>query len=137
MSPAVPVGVAALLLPVSVAAGALAAAVPYCLSKGDGFRQLSFSAADGVRLRGITTGRGGLGLVLGHHVGSDSCEWCGMAKVFAAHGCCVLAIDFRAFGRSPAPRRANTTAFGADVGGAATELRRLGARPVVQQEDDR
>jgi pimeloyl-ACP methyl ester carboxylesterase len=113
------------------AAGASSAAVPYCLSKGDGFRQLSFSAADGVRLQGITTGRGSLGLVLGHQFGSDSCEWYGMAKVFAAHGYRVLAIDFRGYGLSPVPRRASATAFAADIGGAATELRRLGARRVV------
>jgi pimeloyl-ACP methyl ester carboxylesterase len=115
----------------SYAASASAATVPYCLQKGDGFRQVSFAAADGAPLRGITTGKGTLGLVLGHQLGSDACEWYDMAKRFAARGYRVLAIDFRGFGQSPAPKRQSTTAFPADIGGAATELRRLGASRVV------
>ncbi len=119
------------LLAFTSSAGARSVAVPYCLSQGDGFRQVSFAAADGVRLNGITTGKGALGLVLGHQVGSDSCEWYAMAKVFAAHGYRVLAIDFRGFGLSPVPKRGSTTALAADVGGATAEVRRLGAQRVV------
>lgn len=119
------------LLALASSAGGRRGAVPYCLSQGDGFRQVSFAAADGVRLNGITTGKGALGLVLGHQVGSDSCEWYAMAKVFAAHGYRVLAIDFRGFGLSPVPKRGSTTALAADVGGAAAEVRRLGAQRVV------
>jgi pimeloyl-ACP methyl ester carboxylesterase len=116
----------------TVSAGAPAAARPYCLSTGDGFRQVSFKAADGVSLRGITTGKGKLGLVLGHQVSSSSCEWYDMAKVFATHGYRVLALDFRGFGMSPVPAPPkSTTALAADVGGAATELRRLGVKRVV------
>ena len=112
--------------------GAPAAARPYCLSTGDGFRQVSFKAADGVSLRGITTGKGKLGLVLGHQVSSSSCEWYDMAKVFAAHGYRVLALDFRGFGLSPVPAPPkSTTALAADVGGAAAKLRGLGAKRVV------
>ena len=115
-----------------MSAGAPAAARPYCLSAGDGFRQVSFRAADGVSLRGITSGKGKLGLALGHQVSSSSCEWYDMAKVFAAHGYRVLALDFRGFGLSPVPAPPkSTTALAADVGGAAAELRRLGAKRVV------
>jgi pimeloyl-ACP methyl ester carboxylesterase len=122
----------ALLALTAAAARSASAAVPYCLSKGDGFRQVSFTAAaDGVRLRGITTGKGSLGLVLGHQFGSDSCEWYEMAKVFAARGYRVLAIDFRGFGLSPVPKQVSTTAFARDVGGAADELRHLGAKRIV------
>lgn len=122
---------AALLVVVSAASGAPAGSTPYCLSKGDGFQQRSFTAADGVPLRGISTGKGSLGLVLGHEVSGDSCEWYGMAKVFADRGYLVLAIDFRGFGLSAVPRKGSTTAFGADIGGATAELRRLGAKRVV------
>ena len=116
----------------AVSAGTPAALRPYCLSQDDGFRQVSFKAADGVPLRGIATGKGKLGLVLGHQVSSSSCEWYDMAKVFAAHGYRVLALDFRGFGLSPIPPPpASSTALGADVGGAAAELRRLGAKKVV------
>jgi pimeloyl-ACP methyl ester carboxylesterase len=125
------IGLGTLVLLASASARAPAAAAPACLEKGDGFRQISFRAADGARLHGITTGRGSLGLVLGHQLGSYDCEWYAMAKVFAARGYRALAIDFRGFGLSPTPRRANPTAFGADIGGAAAELRRLGARRVV------
>jgi len=124
-------GVFASVLVVAGAASADIATKPYCLHKADGFRQLAFRAADGQPLEGITVGRGRVGLVLGHMIGSDSCEWYDMAKVFARRGYRVLAIDFRGFGLSPPPVHHDQTALWADIGGAAAEVRLLGAKRVV------
>jgi pimeloyl-ACP methyl ester carboxylesterase len=125
------VAAVALMLVATASGSAAPGATPSCLSRGDGFRLVSFAAADGVRLYGITSGAGSLGLVLGHQVQSDSCEWYDMAKVFVARGYRVLAIDFRGFGLSPAATHGNPTGFAADIGGGAAELRRLGARRVI------
>ncbi|MBA2475955.1 MAG: alpha/beta fold hydrolase [Actinobacteria bacterium] len=104
---------------------------PYCLQAGDGAASVSLRAADGARLRGLLLGSGKLGIVLGHQVGSSSCEWYEQGKTFAAAGYRVLAIDFRGFGSSPVPARLPTQALDSDVAGAAAELRRRGARRVV------
>lgn len=105
---------------------------PYCLQQGDGASPISLRAADGARLRGLLLGSGTrLGLVLGHQVGSNSCEWYEQATTFVAAGYRVLAIDFRGFGSSPVPARLSTEALDSDVAGGAAELRRRGAKRVV------
>jgi len=74
-------------------------------------------------------GTGRRGLVLGHQLGSDLCEWLPQARAFARRGYRALVFDFAGFGDSqhgPADTRVDT-----DVVAAAEQLRRHGADRIV------
>jgi pimeloyl-ACP methyl ester carboxylesterase len=88
-----------------------------------------FRTSDGATLVGVVLGSGRTGLVLGHQLGSDLCEWLPQARSFAERGYRVLAFDFAGFGDSehgPADGRVDT-----DVVAATAQLRRRGADRIV------
>lgn len=98
-----------------------------CADGGEG-RTIWFRASDGTRLSGAVLGNGRVGVVLAHGYPSTLCEWTTYAPVLARAGYRVLMFDFRGFGLS---RRGRTGDYLADIRGAATELRRRGAKRVV------
>jgi pimeloyl-ACP methyl ester carboxylesterase len=99
-----------------------------CLTAAEAARVFEFPTSDGATLVGLVLGRGRTGLVLGHQLGSDLCEWLPQARGFAQRGYRVLMFDFAGFGDSqPGPDSRVDT----DVVAAAAELRRRGAERVV------
>jgi pimeloyl-ACP methyl ester carboxylesterase len=99
-----------------------------CLEAGEAARTFRFTTGDGATLVGLTLGTGRTGLVLGHQLGSDLCEWLPQARAFARRGYRVLVFDFAGFGDSLSgpDSRVDT-----DVVAATAELRRRGAEQVV------
>ena len=77
-----------------------------------------FTTGDGATLVGLVLGTGRTGLVLGHQLGSDLCEWLPQARAFAKDGYRVLVFDFAAWG---VPARAGRTGDN-DVVAAAAQL---------------
>jgi pimeloyl-ACP methyl ester carboxylesterase len=106
----------------------VAAAAKGCLTAAEAARVFQFPTSDGATLIGLTMGRGRIGLVFGHQLGSDLCEWLPQARGFARRGYRVLVFDFAGFGDSrPGPDSRVDT----DVVAATAELRRRGADRVV------
>ena len=100
-----------------------------CLRAAEAAAVFRFTTGDGATLVGVVVGSGRTGLVLGHQLGSDLCEWLPQARDFANRGYRVLVFDFAGFGDSghgPADGRVDN-----DVVAAAAELRRRGAERVV------
>jgi pimeloyl-ACP methyl ester carboxylesterase len=87
-----------------------------------------FTTSAGTALVGVALGEGKAGLVLGHQVGSDLCEWLPHARAFAKQGYQVLAFDFEGYGDS---QPGSTARLDTDVVAAAEQLRRRGADTVV------
>jgi pimeloyl-ACP methyl ester carboxylesterase len=108
----------------STAASAATAARP-CLRDAEVFR---FPTSDGASLVGVVLGSGRTGLVLGHQLGSDLCDWLPQAREFARRGYRVLVFDFAGFGDS---RPGSDSRVDNDVIAATAELRRRGAERVV------
>jgi pimeloyl-ACP methyl ester carboxylesterase len=107
----------------------VAAVFKSCLSAAEQDRVFRFRTGDGVTLVGVALGRGRAGLVLGHQLRSDLCEWVPQARAFSRRGYQVLAFDFAGFGDSKhgsAEHRVDT-----DVVAAAEQLRRRGADRIV------
>jgi pimeloyl-ACP methyl ester carboxylesterase len=107
----------------------MAAVSKSCLDAAEQDKLFRFATSDGATLVGVVLGRGRRGLVLGHQLGSDLCEWLPQARAFAKRGYRVLAFDFAGFGDSqhgPADGRVDT-----DVVAAAAELRRRGTDRIV------
>ena len=99
-----------------------------CLEAGEAARLFQFTTGDAATLVGLTLGRGRTGLVLGHQLGSDLCEWLPQARRFARLGYQVLVFDFAGFGDSrPGP----DSRVDNDVVAATAELRRRGVDRVV------
>jgi pimeloyl-ACP methyl ester carboxylesterase len=99
-----------------------------CLEAGEAARLFQFTTGDAATLVGLTLGRGRTGLVLGHQLGSDLCEWLPQARRFARLGYQVLVFDFAGFGDSrPGP----DSRVDNDVVAATAELRRRGVDWVV------
>jgi pimeloyl-ACP methyl ester carboxylesterase len=108
-------------------ATAAAAAWP-CLEAGEAAGLVQFPTSDGSTLVGVVLGRGATGLVLGHQLGSDLCEWLPQARALARRGYQVLVFDFAGFGASrPGP----DSRVDNDVLAATAALRRRGADQVV------
>ncbi len=103
-----------------------------CLTKIERQHAVSFRTTDGFALRGVLLGRGSVGVALGHEKGADLCNWLPFARVLAASGFRVLALDFRGHGSSQAVR-ADLKAFRLDRDflAAAKLLRAHGARRTV------
>jgi pimeloyl-ACP methyl ester carboxylesterase len=100
-----------------------------CLSAAEQERTLRFRTGSGAALVGVALGKGRSGLVLGHQLGGDLCEWLPQARAFAKRGYQALAFDFAGFGDSQhgsADDRVDT-----DVVAAAEQLRRRGADRIV------
>jgi pimeloyl-ACP methyl ester carboxylesterase len=99
-----------------------------CLRDGEASRVFRFTTGDGATLVGLVLGSGRTGLVLGHQLGSDLCEWLPQARAFAKDGNRVLVFDFAGFGESrPGPDGRVDN----DVVAATAQLRRRGADQVV------
>lgn len=116
------------------AVGGTAAAPPRlaetCLTKRDDARPVAFRTADGVRIVGALLGTGRVGLVAGHEVNGDLCNWVPFARVLAARGFRVLAIDFRTYGNSGHGTSATSGRFDRDYLGGAAYLRSHGVGKV-------
>ena len=107
----------------------MAAVSRSCLSAAEQGRMVRFSTGTGATLAGVALGAGRAGVVLGHQIGSDLCEWVPLARAFASRGYQVLAFDFAGFGDSEpgsGDDRVDT-----DVVAAALLLRRGGADRIV------
>jgi pimeloyl-ACP methyl ester carboxylesterase len=124
---------AVVLAALPLAAGVAPAAkrpLEYCVDRTLQPSVVHFRSSDGARLTGIALGRGSAGVVLGHQLGSDLCEWLPYARKLSADGYRVLAYSFRGYGSSEAPE-ATRTRLDRDVIAAVAEIRRRGARTVV------
>jgi pimeloyl-ACP methyl ester carboxylesterase len=88
-----------------------------CLEGGE--QAVAFPGAEG-QTAGVVLGRGPTGVVLGHQLGSDLCEWLPVARELAGDGRQVLAFDF-----GPSAR------IDRQMVAAAAELRRRGATRLV------
>jgi pimeloyl-ACP methyl ester carboxylesterase len=101
-----------------------------CLQPAERDQAFRFTTSAGATLVGVVLGSGRSGLVVGHQVGSDLCEWLPKARELASRGYQVLAFDFAGYGDSQAgsgpDARADT-----DVVAAVEQLRRRGADRVV------
>jgi pimeloyl-ACP methyl ester carboxylesterase len=100
-----------------------------CL-QGASATAVRFPGGGGAALVGVVLGRGRAGLVLGHQVGSDLCEWLPQAQTFAEQGYQVLAFDFAGSGDSQ-PGAGPDARVDNDVVAAAAQLRRRGADRIV------
>jgi pimeloyl-ACP methyl ester carboxylesterase len=85
----------------------------------DGEQAFGFPVA-GAQTAGVVLGQGPTGVVLGHQLGSDLCEWLPLGRGLAADGRQVLAFDFGQYARIETV-----------VVAAAAELRRRGATRLV------
>lgn len=91
---------------------------------------VSFRAADGIRLAGHVFGRGPVGVVLAHQSPGDSCQWTPYAHRLAQLGYMALALDFRGSGESATASFAASLRLGGDLAAASRYLRAHGARKV-------
>jgi pimeloyl-ACP methyl ester carboxylesterase len=101
-----------------------------CLRGAASATPVRFTGGAGATLVGVVLGRGRTGLVLGHQVGSDLCEWLPQAQTFAEQGYQVLAFDFAGYGDSQ-PGSGPDAGVDADVVAAAGQLRHRGADRIV------
>jgi pimeloyl-ACP methyl ester carboxylesterase len=101
-----------------------------CLQGTASATAVRFTTGAGATLVGVVLGRGRAGLVLGHQVGSDLCEWLPQAQTFADQGYQVLAFDFAGYGDSR-PGSGPDARVDGDVVAAAGQLRRRGAERIV------
>jgi len=92
-------------------------------------RSMWFAASDGVRLYGIEAGTGRTAVVLAHEGGADLCGWLPYARTLQDAGLRVFAFDFRRYGLSETPFRADL-ALGRDLAGAVARVRGDGAAKV-------
>jgi pimeloyl-ACP methyl ester carboxylesterase len=100
-----------------------------CL-QGAGAVPLRFTTSAGARLVGVVVGSGRTGLVVGHELGSDLCEWLPQAEALARQGYQVLALDFEGYGDST-PGTGPDARLDVDVVAAAAQLRQRGADRIV------
>jgi len=114
----------------SAPATTVAAVDKPCLEAPESARTLRFTTSAGATLVGLVLGAGRTGLVLGHQLGSDLCEWLPQARAFAKRGYQVLAFDFAGFGDSEHASGPDAR-VDTDVVAAAEQLRRRGAEQIV------
>jgi dienelactone hydrolase len=91
-----------------------------CLRASERAAAVRFRAGQGFDTVGVVLGHGDGGLVFGHQLGSDLCEWLETARGYARLGYRALALDFHDRDRADD-----------DVVAAGAELRRRGAARVV------
>ena len=112
------------------AATANAAAPPlreHCVRTADHARVVTFRTSDHVKIVGVVLGDGRVGVVLGHELHTDLCNWLPFARVLAANGFRVLDIDFRGGGSSASAAGAGCWRIDRDMLGAAKYLRSTGS----------
>jgi pimeloyl-ACP methyl ester carboxylesterase len=97
-----------------------------CAGRGD----VTFRAADGVRLVGHPFGRGTTAVVLAHQSRGSLCQWLRYSRRLATLGYRVLAFDFRNSGLSQRVGAARSYRLAADVTAAVKYVRSRGARKV-------
>ena len=107
----------------------MAAVSRSCLSAAEQGRVVRFRTGTGATLAGVALGAGRAGVVLGHQLGSDLCEWLPCPGAFASRGYQVLAFDFAGFGDSEPG--SGDDRIDTDVVAAAQQLRRRGADRIV------
>jgi pimeloyl-ACP methyl ester carboxylesterase len=103
------------------------AGVHACAKQGE----ISFRAADGLRLAGHRFGRGKTAVIFAHEARGGACQWIPYARALARRGYLTIAFDFRGYGRSQTPKRGAGSRQPADVIAAAKLSRSLGAKKVV------
>lgn len=86
-------------------------------------------SAEFVRLHGIERGRGTVGVVLAHMLGSSQAAWTPFADDLAGEGFHVLTFDFRGHGLSQGTRAPDLA--GLDLAAAVARLRSLGATKIL------
>jgi hypothetical protein len=91
-----------------------------CLHDAERAAAFRFRVGEGLNTVGVVLGQGRRGLVFGHQLGSNLCEWLPMARSYARLGYRVLAFDFRDYNRPDH-----------DVAAAVAELRRRGVTKVM------
>src|SRR3954462_2494398 len=94
-------GVAVLLSPLALAAPPISRE---CGSSVPAARAVWLRTSDGERIYGAELGRGRCGVVVGHELGANLCDWLSTGQVLADSAFHVLLVDFRGFGLSPRPR---------------------------------
>jgi len=94
---------------------------------------VSFATEDGGSVYADLYGNGDRGVVLAHGGPFNKESWAPQARILAAAGFRVLAIDFRGYGQSTGPGQADpdSAPFHLDVLAAVRYLRRTGAKTVA------
>jgi alpha-beta hydrolase superfamily lysophospholipase len=88
-------------------------------------------ASDAIRLYGVESGEGPVGVVLAHESPADLCGWLPYMADLEHSGLRVLAFDFRGFGDSQRPASTRSyLAYDRDFRAAVARLRSDGARKV-------
>jgi pimeloyl-ACP methyl ester carboxylesterase len=103
----------------------------YCVHRRDHARVVRFRASDGVRLLGVTMGKGTVGVALGHESSARLCNWMPFARRLAHAGYRVLPFDFRNAGSSATVWTDNAGRLDLDYHAAAAVLRERGATKIV------
>jgi Serine aminopeptidase, S33 len=91
-----------------------------CLQGAERAAAFRFRVGEGLTTVGVVLGQGRDGLVFGHQLGSNLCEWVPVARSYARLGYRALVFDFRGYNR-----------LDDDVVAAVAELRRRGVTKVV------
>jgi pimeloyl-ACP methyl ester carboxylesterase len=91
-----------------------------CLQGAERAAAFRFRVGEGLNTVGVVLGQGRDGLVFGHQLGSNLCEWIPVARSYARLGYRALMFDFRGYNR-----------LDDDVVAAVAELRRRGVTKVV------
>ena len=91
-----------------------------CLESAERTAAFRFPVGEGLTTVGVILGHGRNGLVFGHQLGSNLCEWVPFARSYAGLGYRVLVFDFRDYNRPDH-----------DVAAAVAELRRRGVTRVM------
>jgi alpha/beta superfamily hydrolase len=104
-----------------------------CASRLAAQTQASFPTSDGGTIVGDLYGFGARGVVLAHGGRFDKESWTPQARVLAASGFRVLALDFRGYGPSRGPGQEDplSAPLVLDVLGAVGYLRQTGAKTVA------
>jgi pimeloyl-ACP methyl ester carboxylesterase len=93
---------------------------------------VTFETKDGATIFADVYGRGEKGLVLAHGGRFNKESWAKQAQTFATAGFCILALDFRGYGRSHGPGDADplSAPLQLDVLAGVRYLREHGAKTV-------
>jgi len=103
-----------------------------CVRRTDHAQVVRFRARDGVRLLGVSLGKGHVGVALGHESDGTLCNWMPFARILAKAGYRVIAFDFRnSRGSSAHVNGARSQNLDLDFVAASGVLRKRGASRVL------
>ena len=103
-----------------------------CVRRTDHAQVVRFRARDGVRLLGVTLGKGHVGVALGHESDGTLCNWMPFARILSKAGYRVIAFDFRnSRGSSAHVNGARSQNLDLDFVAASGVLRARGASRVL------